>query len=297
MHPQSRRNQLQDFQFLLVLLPCFLFYQWVSGQDFQPLGGGVTNGNGGHLILDTEVDHINGVLYVSGIFAEMNNIPCNCIARWDGVQWDSLGSGAAGCLPGGPPVRSMVLYKGDLYAAGSFRTGVNFARWNGATWDSIAGFAGTINGFLEHQDTLWALGSFEQIAGVTSPFIIKYDGQNWHSFVDSHNLEGTNFAAAAFYKGELYVGGNFWDDDLGIEDLAKWNGQEFERVGTGIQGSLSSVGDMLIFNDRLYVSGLFSEDDGSPGNSVMAWDGSNWDNLQGGVGEKGNPTVYDLNVL
>ncbi|MGD1846813.1 MAG: T9SS type A sorting domain-containing protein [Salibacteraceae bacterium] len=273
---------------------------WVScslslcGQAFQTFEGGIT----GSVINDLAVDSAQNLLYVSGNFTQAGNTPCNCIAQWDGQTWDDMGGGAAWC--GQSSVWAMTVYKGDLYAYGGFFniTDQYLARWNGSTWDSLARPDGAVSGFYEYQDTLWVLGEFTNINGIVSPQIIRFDGNNWHPFATSNNLvSNSTVTAAAFYQGDLYIGGNFRTPDFSVNDIARWDGNAFQPVGSGIRGSLSSVGRLQIYQGRLYASGLFSLADGSPGNAIIAWDGNTWDDLQGGVGGFSNPIVTDMMVF
>src|SRR5258706_14450871 len=63
------------------------------------------------------------------------------IESWDGINWDSLGSGI-----GGPnsAVYSMAEYNGELYVGGTFTIaggvpGKIIAKWNGSQWPGLGG--------------------------------------------------------------------------------------------------------------------------------------------------------------
>ena len=65
------------------------------------------------------------------------------IARWDGTNWTSLGSGAANGIGDGG-VNALASFGGELYAGGTFTLAggapVNYlARWNGTTWSDVPG--------------------------------------------------------------------------------------------------------------------------------------------------------------
>jgi hypothetical protein len=68
-----------------------------------------------------------------------------------------------------------------------------------------------------------------------------------------------------------------------VADLIKFNGASWEKVGNGLVDGWTNLHDMEVFQDKLYVAGYFTQADGNPSNSIMAWDGEKWDDLGGGV--------------
>ena len=93
------------------------------------------------------------------------------IARWDGTSWYSLGPGLAGIpSPSGEEphrlVRQLVVYNGELYAAG-YITGTGsgmplsfIGRWNGSTWQAVGtGTNGPIHALCIYNGELYAGGA------------------------------------------------------------------------------------------------------------------------------------------
>src|SRR5690606_1339248 len=121
-----------------------------------------------------------------GDFATAGGAAVNNIARWDGSQWQSLGSGTDG------PVRAIAIYDGDIVAAGRFFTAggvpANFiARWDGAAWSPLgAGLTGvsqsdSVYTMLVHDGDLIVAGSFSGVPGVFGTRnIARWDGAAWH---------------------------------------------------------------------------------------------------------------------
>ena len=73
-----------------------------------------------------------GDLVVAGRFDSIDNVPANGIARWNGSNWSSFGSGTDG------EVWCLDVFQGDLYAGGNFVTagGISapfIARWSEPT--------------------------------------------------------------------------------------------------------------------------------------------------------------------
>ena len=61
----------------------------------------------------------NGNLYAAGSFRQVGSLIVNCIEKWDGGRWSSLGTG----ISSGTPTNIYALAidnSGNLYAAGDF---------------------------------------------------------------------------------------------------------------------------------------------------------------------------------
>jgi hypothetical protein len=93
------------------------------------------------------------------------------------------------------------------------------------------------------------------------------------------------FQSTAWYKGELYIGGQMYPDKHPLINLiARFNGQHWKDVGGGIRaGGLAHINQMLVWGDDLYVAGQFLEKAGAPGNCIARWDGTSWHRLGDGV--------------
>src|SRR3990170_2075974 len=79
----------------------------VPAQNWQPLGSGLKFDGGGTITLFT--DTVDNILYAGGNILEADNIPVNFIAKWDGVKWDSVGSGLTAY------VRGITRFGSDIY--------------------------------------------------------------------------------------------------------------------------------------------------------------------------------------
>lgn len=155
-------------------------------------------------------------VYAGGIFDSAGVITANNIAKWNGVSWDSLGSGING------KVKVLLWYNGNLYAGGNFTMagGIpanNIAKWNGSAWSALgSGTNGTINALSFHNGELHAGGNFTQAGSNTVNYIAKWDGNTWSDLQGGRN--GEVYALASFYT-DLYVGGNFTG---GMNDTVKY---------------------------------------------------------------------------
>jgi trimeric autotransporter adhesin len=81
-------------------------------------------------------------LFVAGQFTEAGGIPASKVARWDGIQWSSLGDGIVTVSEQGiavGDVDSLVVDGANVIVGGRFRKAgsigaTNIARWTGSEW-------------------------------------------------------------------------------------------------------------------------------------------------------------------
>jgi trimeric autotransporter adhesin len=130
-------------------------------------------------------------LYLGGDRSNAPNIFNECIVRWNGSQWSSVGGGITS-VPGsfGTQVNQMAVFDDGsgpaLFAAGLFdhAGGVparGIAKWNGKTWAAVGG---GLSGFVEtmavHQDvrgpSLFIGGNVDVFNGAYSQSLGQYVG-------------------------------------------------------------------------------------------------------------------------
>ena len=87
------------------------------------------------------------------------------------------------------------------------------------------------------------------------------------------------------YNGELYVGGNFTtvDSTINAKRIARWDGNQWHAIGTGVTGGLPSLYAMAKYKGELYVGGNFSSINGFPSQNISRFNGVSWDSLNAGV--------------
>jgi hypothetical protein len=85
----------------------------------------------------------------------------------------------------------------------------------------------------------------------------------------------------------LYVGGYFFTSqgDPG-NNIAIWNGTSWSQPASGAMPS--NVGNMLVFQNELYIVGQINDVSGIPVTGIAKWDGINWHSL--GANFDINPT-------
>lgn len=291
------------YRYLFYIL-LFLGYE-LKGQNWALLGSGLDN-SARCLYTDT----VDNNLYIGGKFRIAGGDTIPGIAKWDGSQYIPMGCGfdwdCNSTLWGYPgPLLAIVRYKGDIYSGGYFSKAdnkpiKNIARWNGFTWDS-AGTSfnndGNVSTLKVINDELYIGGVFTIIGGISVNSLAKWNGTTWSDVFNFPvlNQPNVNFVnAIEYYKGELYIGGNF-QGDSGRQDICKWNGQNWVSVGGGLYGNWANVGAMAIYKNELYVAGDFFKSDGNAGENIMKWNGSAWSDVGGGTaGSGGFGQVRDM---
>lgn len=251
-------------------------------------------------------DNSSQILYAAGNFtAYQGNVdPISKVAQWNGVQWDSLGSG----VNDGGQIFDMCTYNGELVCGGSFKSiggisGRILARWDGNSWQPFPGSPfGTQTGPLtnSHVDkvfvdgsSLYVGGAFDTVNGNFAQGIVRYDGSVWHTFPSFGNGWFSVITAVTLFNNELYIGGNF-DYGSGKKDILKFDGVSWVSVGGGLSGPNTWVNDFEIYQNKLYVAGYFNTVYGDPGNNIAIWDGVSWS--QPGIGLM-PANVWDLHIF
>jgi hypothetical protein len=222
----------------------------VEPPDWSGLGQGFT-GSGG---LTGGVFCIEAVpsspslstLYAGGLFTHSGATPVSRIARFDGANWQPMGTGLVTTTtnPLFTWANDMVVY--HVPGGGLF------------TNHLIVG------------------GLFDTAGGVTCNSIARWTGTMWASLgsgVHRNGLRGEVSALALFNNGaDVIVGGEF--DTAGstpVNNLARWNGSTWQAMGTGIPGG--NVSGLAVVDGVLYASALFDVD-GDLVSRILRWNGA-----------------------
>lgn len=222
-------------------------------------------------------------LIVCGHFATAGGVMVDGIASWDGTSWDSL---ATGISNNNVPIAAC-RFQGELFSEGIVVDGRNSVLrlseigWVevGVTWNGPTHRLRTIG------NKMYALGTFDSIAGVEAANIASWDGVAWEAV--GNDLNATSIFPIALndiaeYQGELYVVGKF-DDGQGLANVAKLVNGVWQAVGNGIETWDGWGAELLVFKDQLYIAGFFQDWEGNVASNVMAWNGTEWVSPLGGV--------------
>ena len=245
-----------------------------NSQNWTSLGGGLVNA-GNCLFSDSNY------LYVGQGQSSPSD---NALAIWDGVKWDSLGNGT------GANVRSIVSFQGELFAGG----GLGVYKWDGTNWVVPGGgLNGAVFQLYSVDSLLYAVGAFDTAGGMAANNIAKWDGVKWER-IDT-TIWGSLISCVISYRGDIYIGGNHFDLDGLVVGIARWDGAQWQPVGNAITVS-SSVNCFEVFQDILYVGGIFQKNGGDPGDGIASWDGATWSDVGGGL-PKWVSMVHDMEAI
>src|SRR5579862_4907822 len=166
-------------------------------------------------LVNASVADTNGNVYVGGTFTIIGTSFANGIAKWNGTNWSSLGSG----INGGAVTCLALDSSGNLYAGGYFTNAgglsANYvAKWNGTNWSTLnSGISGGGNDSdgpylsalaCDTLGNLYAGGDFTTAGGVTANSIAKWNGSAWTSLGSGMNGQVNSLV---FNSGNLYAGG------------------------------------------------------------------------------------------
>ena len=161
-----------------------------DGQQWRGLDDGLAEPT----IVDALAIDGAGNLYAGGAFTRIShgNVPANQVARWDGQQWQTLGSGVA--------------FVGSSYYP--------------ATVSALA---------VDSQGVLYAGGLFNRAGGQPANYIARWDGSHWAPLgagLDGPATQWFNWAYALLLldDGQLFVGGHFdTAGEISSRNIALWS--------------------------------------------------------------------------
>ena len=117
-------------------------------------------------------------VYAGGYFSAAGSTFANSVAKWDGTNWTSLGTGSQnGVLNQGVLTNVKALatdQSGNVYVGGDFATAggllVNhIAKWNGPTWQSLgSGVNDFVSGIAVGKNLVYVAGGFKEAGGIES---------------------------------------------------------------------------------------------------------------------------------
>ncbi len=299
---------------------------YVSGRSERATGNtpGVFRWNGhvwSELGVDPEIEGIvdalaifddgtGPALYCAGSFTSLANPGFDNIARWNGSQWSTLGTGL-GHQSNFGGVYTLAVHNdgtGDaLYVGGGFTTvggvhGFNrIARWDGADWTPLgSGLAGTrtppwppyATSAISFDDgsgsALYVAGNFTSAGGVPANGLARWDGQSWSAA--DQGLAGVTGRFVVFDDGSgpsLYAHTIIPNATENRGQLVKWSGTEWLPVGSRIP---HLPGATLTYNtsDGPVILASFNYTNQSPHRAeIFRFDGVDWallyDDIEGSI--------------
>ena len=280
-------------RFMLCVLQVIAM-QNVSAQSWQQVGA--FNFGINHIYKDTS----ENLLYVTGQAAFNGVDTIKGMFYYDGTTIYPLGYSRNGSGTSFGPVPLIQKYQGKILFGGAINkignVDVNaIAVWDGQEWGKIDGLyntphptdtTGTADCAIVKDDSLLYVSGLFLKAGADTCYSIAYwNGSSWRGvrFFPILNGDPWRVSRMAFYKGELYVTGSFLVPlDGNMErDIAVYDGVNWHSVGGGMHGGWTSIYDMQVYKDELYICGYFTTTDGNTGNMIMRWNGIEWRDVGG----------------
>lgn len=229
-----------------------------------------------------------GSVYAGGTFLAAGDVKANGIARWDGSQWHSLGTGENNGVNG--TVFAIAVSGNKVYVGGSFtKAGTQDVRglavWDGNGWSTLGGSLddnGYVFDILLLGDHVYIGGWFGSVGGVQSSAIAHWDGNQWLAMGSGAN---DYVRAIALMGSDIYAAGDFsYMDNTYMRRIARWDGNQWHPIISGSTNGIGSfVTDLEVSGSNLYATGVFTRAGEVLANSIARWDGSQWHPLGSGM--------------
>ncbi|MBL0232095.1 MAG: T9SS type A sorting domain-containing protein [Chitinophagaceae bacterium] len=220
-----------------------------------------------------------GNLYAAGSFQKMNGVTTNCIAKWNGSTWSSLGNGLD--INPGSSILTVAVQGFNVYAGGGFSSmsGVtvsNVACWNGSSWTNVGGGVtgtGAVACLAVVGTDLFVGGNGLTSAGAGVPIsnVAKWNGSSWSSPGSGLNNSVSAFAVLGT---ELFAGGDITGSGATtINKIAHWNGSSWSNAGNGLV--FSTVQALGVSTQCFFVGG-YTANGALNMYHTARFDGSSW---------------------
>jgi len=229
-----------------------------NGIAWSALGGGLADtASGQPSVLALHVTD-TGEIYAAGSFDLAGGVAVESVARWDGSQWSSVGSGL------GPSFLFAVTagQAGEVYVAGGNSLGGVFlpdriAVGSGGSWQSIGEADGPVFSLLVLPNgDLLAGGTFQHMNGQPVGCVARWSGGVWTSFggLGTNSPLSSVRCLRTLPGGDVLAAGIF-DTGVGLAGIARWNGSSWSLLGSELFNSLDLAIDP---NGEVLVAGSYS---------------------------------------
>ena len=219
-----------------------------------------------------------GKYYATGGFGEIGSSKSRFWATYENSKWNSsnLTPDDAGVVF---KVFNDTLYVGGVFSNVDSLHCPGLVKFDGASFSNVKGES--LLNYPRVYDIEWfnnglvVSGFLSEHPLSDSNFLLYYKNgiktipKGWRINTFS------NVAAIEKYKGSLYVSGNFSHTDgtsLG-RNIVMWDGKKWHRLGTGCDGAIDK---MIVFNNELIVTGVFTYCDGVNAHHIAKWNGQQW---------------------
>jgi hypothetical protein len=225
-----------------------------NGAAFANLAGGADSNVRAILVAS------NGAVYIGGDFSHVSTaVPADVantggIAKWNGGAWSAMGTGipTAGIQAIAEGADGAIYVGGSFTDAGGVAAADYIAKWNGTAWSSVGVFNGTVYALAAFGGSIYAVGNFTAIDGVSIMRAAVYNGSGWLPLGTGLNAAGHSVVVTA--SGLVYVGGGFTSaGGITVADrVAVWNGTSWAALPIDLPGT-PYVYALLADGDDIYL--------------------------------------------
>ena len=244
-----------------------------DGSTWHALGSGVNSNV--HAIAE-----FAGGLLVGGAFTRAGGTTANRLAQWNGATWSEATSvnsnvNAIVIRPDGLPVIGGAFTMVQGAAANKLAQFTWGAGWHGLPV-SIMSPGGNVMALAMMGEDLYIGGSFV-IPSVNATNIVKVSRSGEWSALGSGVIgRGTTtpINALAVRGHELFAAGTITNaGGVEVRAIAKWDGTNWQAMGSGFEMVPSSptASALAVFEDSIYVGGLFVRAGGRPSTHIARW--------------------------
>lgn len=297
-----------------------------DGSQWHSIGTGAENGvNGRAWAIDFDPQYPGSDFYVGGQFTEAGTTSANNIAKWDGNNWSTFGSGITGGFA--PYVHSLEIiriYAGNtvttqIYAGGRFEQadGIdcnNIAWFDGTNWTPLG--TGPTNGvnnivaeieiaYFNPNVGVYVAGLFNQAGGSIANRLAQWDGVSWSGI--GWPLDGLVFDIEKRWDGSWIIGGDFSQiGGIAANNVVHYDSQNWSALGSdpenGTNGRVNAVYVDYPELDQIYAAGDFGAAGTVPASNVAYWKDSptigqttgEWMQLNAGSGTGVNHEIREF---
>jgi hypothetical protein len=125
-----------------------------NGSSWSDLAGGLPGATDIESLIVFD-DGTGPALYAGGYFLDVNGLPVNHIAKWDGTSWSSLANGVNGRVTALAVIddgSGTALFVGGEFTSASGVAANGLARWNGVSWSSVDAGLSTASAIVTYDD-------------------------------------------------------------------------------------------------------------------------------------------------
>ena len=217
------------------------------------------------------------------------------VSKWNGSTFTNLAA-LNNSVRGIYTKDTTNLYMGGLFSNAGY---TYFAKWNGTTYSSVGGtiINNTVFGMFALDPSNVYIGGFFTNGGAIGSRVSKLNTHSdTFSALGSTALNNTVRAIYALDPSNVYIGGAFTNGGTIGDGITRWDGTQFNKVGTGVGPAGSSAAVYAIYaldTSHVYIGGLFTSFDGVAGTSKIAmFNGTSFEPLGTGLGGTQVQAIY-----